>query len=268
MFSMIRKRMHVSPATAIATLALVFAMTGGAYAAKRYLITSTKQISPKVLKSLKGANGKNGATGPAGSAGPAGAAGPKGENGAAGSPGAKGETGAAGTNGTNGTNGETGFTKTLPSKATETGVWAFTGDTPTVLLGPVSFSIPLKEPLGESQVHYITSEGLELVEARHAEYEEIPSTVCLGTVEAPTAVPGNLCVYAYDVIGTAKVPLYKGAGITTGEEAARVHIDIPTGSLIGGVPQGAGTAGAMVHAVGEPTSIGSAGYGTWAVTAE
>ncbi|HEY5343386.1 MAG TPA: hypothetical protein VIJ66_06970, partial [Solirubrobacteraceae bacterium] len=75
MFSALRKRMHLSPATAIATLALVFAMTGGAYAAKHYLINSTKQISPKVLRALKGKNGKNGlngANGAAGAQGPAG----------------------------------------------------------------------------------------------------------------------------------------------------------------------------------------------------
>jgi len=46
MFSAMRKRMRVSPTTMIATLALVLAMTGGAYAASRYVITSTKQISP------------------------------------------------------------------------------------------------------------------------------------------------------------------------------------------------------------------------------
>ena len=56
----IRKR--VTYANVAMTLALVFAMSGGAYASK-YLITSTKQISPKVLKTLKGAAGK---TGPAG----------------------------------------------------------------------------------------------------------------------------------------------------------------------------------------------------------
>jgi hypothetical protein len=112
MFQAIRRRIHVSPATAIATLALVFAMTGGAYAAKHYLITSTKQISPKVLAQLKGANGKNGATGPAGATGPgglAGAAGAKGENGAAGSAGAKGTTGETGPKGATGAKGEQGI---------------------------------------------------------------------------------------------------------------------------------------------------------------
>jgi len=73
-----------SPAMAVALFALFFAMGGGAYAAKHYLITSTKQISPKVLKALKGKAGKTGpagATGPAGPAGAAGAAGAKGDKG-------------------------------------------------------------------------------------------------------------------------------------------------------------------------------------------
>ncbi len=45
-------RRHLSYANVTATLALVFAMTGGAFAANHYLLTSTKQISPKVLKQL------------------------------------------------------------------------------------------------------------------------------------------------------------------------------------------------------------------------
>ena len=40
-------------ANVVATLALIFAMTGSAVAATHYLITSTKQISPKALKELK-----------------------------------------------------------------------------------------------------------------------------------------------------------------------------------------------------------------------
>jgi hypothetical protein len=96
MFSAIRKR--VSYANVAMTVALVFAMSGGAFAAGKYLITSTKQISPKVLQSLHGkagAAGKNGApgaTGPAGAAGPAGPTGPAGGPGAAGAKGANGES--------------------------------------------------------------------------------------------------------------------------------------------------------------------------------
>jgi hypothetical protein len=42
MFQGLRRR--ITPSMLISTLALVFAMTGGAYAAKHYLITSMKQI--------------------------------------------------------------------------------------------------------------------------------------------------------------------------------------------------------------------------------
>jgi hypothetical protein len=45
-------RKHLTYANVAATLALVFAMSGGALAAKHYLVTKTSQISPKVLKSF------------------------------------------------------------------------------------------------------------------------------------------------------------------------------------------------------------------------
>ena len=91
MFSRIRRRLTY--ANVAVTLALVFAMSGGAYAAGRYVITSTKQISPKVLKSLQGKAGKAGANGAAGATGSQGPAG------------ANGEDGVNGTNGANGSNG-------------------------------------------------------------------------------------------------------------------------------------------------------------------
>ncbi len=53
-------RSRMTYANVIATLAMVFAMTGGAYAAKKYLITSTKQIKPSVLSQLKGKAGSAG----------------------------------------------------------------------------------------------------------------------------------------------------------------------------------------------------------------
>jgi hypothetical protein len=76
-------RRHLNYANVVATLALVFAMSGGALAAKHYLINSTKQIKPSVLKSLKGNTGKTGPGGPAGSAGPAGPGGSAGPAGSA-----------------------------------------------------------------------------------------------------------------------------------------------------------------------------------------
>jgi hypothetical protein len=102
MFSAIRSRLTY--ANVVATLALVFAMSGGALAASHYLITSTKQIKPGVLASLKGkagANGAPGAQGPAGvnGTGTAGPAGPAGGTGKEGPEGKEGHEGKAGTNG-------------------------------------------------------------------------------------------------------------------------------------------------------------------------
>lgn len=77
-------RKRFTYANVVATLALVFAMSGGALAASKYLISSTKQISPKVLKQLKGNAGPTGSTGPAGPAGKEGAAGKEGKAGAPG----------------------------------------------------------------------------------------------------------------------------------------------------------------------------------------
>jgi hypothetical protein len=73
-------RRHLTYANVAATLALLFAMSGGALAAKHYLINSSKQINPKVLKTLRGK------TGPRGPAGAAGATGPQGSPGAEGKP--------------------------------------------------------------------------------------------------------------------------------------------------------------------------------------
>ncbi len=76
------KRLRVpSPAMVVALLALFFALGGSALAAKHYLLSSTKQIAPSVLKKLKGNAGAKGLTGPTGAQGPAG---PQGAQGAAG----------------------------------------------------------------------------------------------------------------------------------------------------------------------------------------
>jgi hypothetical protein len=72
------------PATVIAVVALVVALGGSALAARHYVITSTKQVAPKVLKKLKGKRGRTGKAGPAGI------------NGTAGQPGATGDRGPAG----------------------------------------------------------------------------------------------------------------------------------------------------------------------------
>ena len=228
MFPKIRKRFTY--ANISMTLAVMFAMSGGAYAANRYLITSTKQISPKVLKALKGVNGKNGAggaTGPAGSTGPAGAAGPQGT---------KGETGAPGKNGT------TGFTETLPSKKTETGAWSYSINGKGPVFTAVSFAIPLAAAIDKEHVHYIG--GLGGVDPE-----------CPGTVDKPEAEPGNLCVYQQDASGVevaqngeAKAEIFPADGFPPA-----------AGGQLGASATGAGIFFTAVE--------GGIGIGTWAVTA-
>jgi hypothetical protein len=74
-----RPRRRTTYANVAATLALVLALSAGtAFAAHHYLITSTKQIKPSVLKTLRvagalGASGATGAAGQAGGQGPVGA---------------------------------------------------------------------------------------------------------------------------------------------------------------------------------------------------
>jgi hypothetical protein len=102
---------------ALGAIALALALVGGAWAGKRYIITSTHQVKPGVLT---GANLKNHSVGlsqldktvqadmnSAGPQGPAGPAGPKGDTGAQGM---KGDTGAQGMKGDTGAQGMKGDT--------------------------------------------------------------------------------------------------------------------------------------------------------------
>jgi hypothetical protein len=242
MFSMIRKR--ATYANVAMTLALVFAMSGGAYAAGKYLITSTKQISPKVLKSLVGKTGPagaNGTQGPAGPAGPAGAAGEKGAAGKEGLAGKEGKEGPAGKEGKTGPTGQTGFTATLPEGATETGVVTYAFEAAGSQFVPISFAIPLEAPLGETKVHYILENKKEL---NHLQ-EEVAQTACTGTAAAPTAEHGNLCIYE------------------TFRYKTRIVIENPTAALPPAL-FGAATSGAMIYAIAEEAQA----YvkASWAVT--
>jgi hypothetical protein len=222
MFSRIRRR--ITYANVAMTLALVFAMSGGAYAASKYLITSTKQISPKVLKALKGKTGTNGTNGINGMNGAAGAQGPqgaKGDTGGAGSPGAKGDTGGAGSPGTPGKSvvsaefsgahagcsEERGGSEfevassgvkhyacngspwtaggTLPIGQSETGTWADIGDKEEGKVFGVSISFPIQ----------LKTALIGAVFQEESEWKSSSSTHCRGTEGAPTAEAGYLCVY-------------------------------------------------------------------------
>jgi len=96
MLSMLRTRFGLPGA--IAVLALVLAMVGGAYAAAKLNATQKKEVK-KIAKQFAGKDGAQGLPGPAGPQGPAGASG---KDGAAGKDGATGATGATGTAGATG----------------------------------------------------------------------------------------------------------------------------------------------------------------------
>jgi hypothetical protein len=191
-------RKHFNAATAVAVVALVFAMAGGAYAAGKYLITSTKQISPKVLKSLQGKPGKAGANGANGAQGPAGAQGPGGPAGPTGPQGPQGEAGKNGENGKEGKEGPPGpFVKTLPAGATLKGEWGLIA-TVSAAEAAVSTSVSFGIPLAAAPVaHYLRTDGQEpFYNATTEKAEERSQSACIGSAAAPKATSGNLCIYA------------------------------------------------------------------------
>jgi hypothetical protein len=113
-----RIRKHLTPSTIIAFLALVFALTGGAFAATNHSgggsagskasasLTRAASRAPVVgateSKGRAGTKSKTGPRGPAGPKGATGATGPAGPTGPTGATGAKGENGANGSNGAGG----------------------------------------------------------------------------------------------------------------------------------------------------------------------
>jgi len=109
MFSRLRR--HMTYANVAATLAVVFAMSGGAYAlsgnghAPVVSASVSQAHAAKVKKRSKGATGAKGPAGPKGATGPTGAQGPAG---AQGERGPAGEKGAAGGNGKEGAQGSEG----------------------------------------------------------------------------------------------------------------------------------------------------------------
>jgi hypothetical protein len=166
-------------------------------------------------------------------------------------------------------NGEKGVIhpgETLPKGATETGAWFVEGVKKSELEaneGPIalvaSFPIELAAPLGEGHVHYINSAGLEVTGLTFKGGEPegevtAPQTACPGSVEEPTAVAGNLCIYSNSE---------DSGGSVTQLYATTESITPPSHSNFGT----AGRTGAVVSFITTETGAPNTS-GSWAVTAE
>jgi hypothetical protein len=120
---------------------------------------------------------------------------------------------------------------------------------------PISFPIPLEAPLSSAggceeadqdpcQTHYIRENGKEFNEFTH---EEVTSTKCLGTVAAPKALPGNLCVY------------------TSVQESIDNVFNVYMAPPSEPFSAGADISGTLLTLY--PNAEGARAFGTWAVTA-
>ena len=148
-----RLRRHLSYANMAATLAVVFAMSGGAYALSGgahqpagSANTLTAHVAKKVKKRSKRSVGTRGPAGPAGSAGPQGSAGVQGPVGEKGPAGEKGATGAAGKEGAAGAQGAAGPQGVLGAAGASVKASSFTGKLGSCSEGGSEFKIGNEQP--------------------------------------------------------------------------------------------------------------------------
>lgn len=284
---MFNVRRHFSYANVTATLALVFAMSGGALAATHYLITSTSQIKPSVRAALKGKAGPAGRAGEKGAPGAAGATGPAGPAGAAGPAGNAGSSGSSGTSvtsatigkgascaeggseftaangktfacngkeGKEGKEGEEGSPWTdkgvLPKDATETGAWSSEKNFSEESNEYRSLSFPIKLKEAIPLDHAVFVSAAEQTGKSGANYAH-----CGGSVEEPLADEGYLCVYqGHTYVEGAPATEFLLTGINAPDQP-------PTSE------PSAGVSGAVITIHYEGEAVEHEMQGSWAVTA-
>jgi hypothetical protein len=273
MYSRIREQFSTT-AVILSIVALVFALSGGAYAASQAQTSKTKVV--KGPPGPRGKPGKAGATGQAGPAGPKGDTGAQGAGGAQGAPGQNGksvvvtpiepeegkceeragaEVGVEGSATTtevcDGEEGPEGSPwtagGTLPVGKTETGAWSFNASEADgeMILAEIGFPIKLAARLeGTEKVHFQPPSSAE--ESAQNAFK----AVCPSSVVNPTAVSGHLCVYYNEF----------GSGLTN---ATFTEITVP---YIIQEP-GASTTGAILRfSYSGGLEESASGFGTWAVT--
>lgn len=274
MLAKLKRRLGANgPGITIAVLAMLVALTGGAFAAGGALTGKQKKEVEKIAKKSAGKPGAQGAQGAQGSTGATGAKGDKGDAGGAGSPGSEGNPGksvkvtsiasggieceenggalvkeegaVSGIEVCNGKEGKDGSPwsvgGTLPPGEVETGTWAFTG-TPADTSGvpvSISFPIPLSARLQEENVHF------------QEEDEETFVNACGSSSSTPTPDPGTLCVYrSVTVEGTTFEGIFPAHTVILPNE-----------------PEAQGTSKQGAVLLFGPPSAVTSNYGTFAVRA-
>ncbi len=256
MFARVHQRLGTA-GFVLAIVALLVALSGGAYAASGALTSKQKKEVEKIAKKYAGKPGAPGQQGPAGAKGDTGASGPQGNPGADGNAGGTGNEGKAGANGKSVT--VSGITAggskcegragaevkqegassgtavcegspwtaggTLPAGKSETGTWVINAPTSFVPIVPISFTFPVTGPVA-------------LVFVKAAGDHE---TECPGTAEDAQAAPGFLCVYADELSPLTNVENVSG-------------VERPSGFYLLMFPE-------------EGNTVTASGVGTWAVTA-
>jgi hypothetical protein len=275
MLSALRKQ--IQPATVMAFLAMVFAMTGGAFAVTGHGAAGPGKATGTRMNAGDGASataakksksktiGKAGPRGPRGAAGPTGPAGPQGLAGPQGSAGAKGESGTPGANGTNGTNGENGVSATTesftgkqhgcdtggvlvksasPEASVCNGKNGQTGFTETLPPGKTETGIWAAGPAAnETFVSISFTIPVRGEVTAHYIPPEGSAEGCEGNVREPVAQPGNLCVFT----GVINEKITKGEVLNSGGGNGAI-----------------GGPGAILFVTFEGVGFG---VGSWAVTA-
>ena len=181
---MSRQRLRVAHTNVVAYLALFLVLaSGSAYAARHYLITSTKQIRPSVRRALRGATGASGATGLRGVTGPAGP-----------------------------------LLSALPAGATETG--SFEADATATTLGDIAgASISFPTPLATAPTPNVVSSG--------------STSACPGSLTAPSAAPGELCIYEGSQADVAEINVTTRSIIRRGRQARTGPASLSTAAAAG-----------------------------------
>jgi hypothetical protein len=288
-----RVRRHLTPSVLIALLALVFAVTGGAFAATGAgagngggRANNNKALSfsagaskskgtrgPRGPRGVAGPAGKNGTNGVNGAPGATGPAGPKGETGAVGATGLQGIQGEKGKNGKNGEAGApgepgpagtihpgnpVGSPEPLPSKATETGAWSITAPvTGNIVVTSVSFPIPLETSLSYEHAFLLKQAGRKKQECEEKTGSE--QTECEEErVKEEAACPG-----------TAAEP--KAVPGNFCAYTAEPSVLVPFARPVQNSSAGFGNAGTATSGANlvffNPSTESSVEWGTWAVTA-